>query len=93
MFFLELFPFDTFACPELNFLTLSSNDTKLGVHVSCNELVQSSRTITLPYVFLELFSFDTFACQKHNFLTLCSNDTKLGVHVSCNALKCKVQEP
>ena len=27
-----------FACPEHNFLTLSSNDTKLGVHVSCNEL-------------------------------------------------------
>ena len=36
--FLELFPFDTFACPENNFLTLSSDDTKLGVHVSCNEL-------------------------------------------------------
>ena len=34
---LELFPFDTFASPEHNFLTLSSNDTKLSVHASCNE--------------------------------------------------------
>ena len=43
-----------FACPEHNFLTLSSNDTKLGVHVSI------TITITLPYVFLGLFPFDTF---------------------------------
>ena len=25
------------ACPEHNFVTLSSNDTKFGVHVPCNE--------------------------------------------------------
>ena len=54
--------------------------------------MQSSRTITLPYVFLELFPFDTFACPEHNSLTLCSNDAKLGMHVSCNELKCRVQE-
>ena len=57
-----------FACPEHNFLTISLNDTKLGVHVSWNELVQSSRTITLPYVFLDLYPFDNFACPEHNFL-------------------------
>ena len=60
--FLELFLFDTFACPEHNFPTLSSKDTKLfkcACFLQWAE-VQSSRTITLPCVLLELFPFDNF---------------------------------